>query len=177
MPKKKKHIYLLIGAIGSGKSFIGSIIHTYFNIPYFRVEDLILEMSKERILKDPEYISDVFRTIEQKIRQSLIELDQLVFESTGLTDDFDRMFISLQSDYQVTTIKINCDPETCLERVHSRDPSNYVSFSDERVEEINKAVSLKDFTPDYSIENMGKTSDRLKEEIRAILYHTTHAIP
>jgi len=177
MPKRKKHIYLLIGPIGSGKSFIGSIIHTYFNIPYIRVEDLILEMPKERILEDPEYISDVFRTIEQKIRQSLIELDQLVFQSTGLTDDFDRMFISLQSDYQVTTIKINCDPETCLERVHSRDPSNHFSFSDEIVEQINKAVIQKDFPPDYSIENIGKSSDKLKEEIRVILYHTTDAIP
>ena len=92
-------------------------------------------------------------------------------------DDFDRMLISLQSDYQVTTIKINCDPETCIERVHSRDPSKHVSFSSEIVEEVNKAVFQKDFPPDYSIENIGKSSDKLKEEIRVILYHTTNAIP
>ncbi len=177
MPERNKHIYLLIGPKGSGKSYVGRLFNTYFNIPFFRVENWVMEVRKERDLFDPEYIREAFETIERKIREVMREVDQLVFESTGLTDDFDRMLISLQSDYQVTTIKVNCSKDTCLERVRNRDQSNHINVSDHEVEEINSAVFLKDFTPDYSIENSDSKADKLKEEIRAILYNTTQAIP
>jgi len=174
---EKKQIYLLIGPKGSGKSFVGALFHTYFNIPFVLVENWVLEVRKGRELDDPEYISDVFQTIEERVRLELSEVEQLVFESTGLTDPFNKMLRNLKSDFNVTTIKINADAETCLERIGTRDPSMHINVSTEYIEEINKAVFQKDITPDYSIENIGKSSDKLKEEIRVILYHTTNAIP
>jgi len=177
MHRGQKHIYLLIGPKGSGKSYIGALIHNYFNIPFVRVEEWALEVRNGRNLDDPEYHRDIFHTIELRIREAINEVDYLVFESTGITDYFDQMLIQMKVDYQVTTIKIIADLETCKERILSRDPSIHVNVSDDLIEEIHTVFLLKDFTPDYSIENIGKSSDKLKEEIRVILYHTTNAIP
>ena len=54
-----------------------------------RVENWVLEVRKGRSLDDQKYIKDAFHTIEEKVRQALREVDQLVFESTGLTEHFD----------------------------------------------------------------------------------------
>lgn len=81
MKDKDKHIYLLIGPKGSGKSYIGTLFEKYFDIKFFRVENWVLEIKKDWDVMDEEYTKIVFQTIESKIRQALNKTDHLVFES------------------------------------------------------------------------------------------------
>ena len=165
----KKHIFLLIGPKGSGKTFIGTLIQEYFNIDFVRVEDRVTNVRKERNLDDPEYISDAFYIIEEGVRNALENVDQIVFESTGITLNFDLMLSSLKQDFKVTTIKIIAEPEICMDRVRTRDQSMHINVSDEKVKEINAAVELKRFRADYSIENSNKMLKDLLMEIRKIM--------
>jgi shikimate kinase len=169
---KDKHIYLLIGPKGCGKSYIGVLFERFFNIKFFRVENWVLEIRKDWDVMDNEYFEIVFQTIESKIRQALNITDHLVFESTGLSEYFDVMLANLQSEYKVTTIKVNADMDICIERIRTRDQSIHVDVSDEQINKINKAVLIKDLKTDFSIENSNTSINQLKVEVGKIVGKT-----
>jgi len=95
----RKTIFLLIGQKGSGKSFIGTLFDKEFGITFIRVEDWAKKIIKNRDVDDKAYLKQVFGSIEKGIRSSLAHKDQLVFESTGLTEYFDEMLERLKSDF------------------------------------------------------------------------------
>lgn len=174
---KQKHIYLLIGPKGSGKSFTCTLFQEKFHIHFVRVEPSVLKIRKNRDLGDPEYLKDAFRTIEKEVRNALKHLDTIVFESTGITDYFDRMLVSLRKDFRVTTIRLLADQETCRRRIRNRDASIHIPVSDNKVEEINAAVLARNLVTDYTIDNTGEGTGMLMEEIRAILDSTSGTNP
>ncbi len=164
-----KRIYLLIGAKGSGKSFIGTLIDKHFGIRFVRVEDWVKTLKRNDSLIDDNYLEQVFRTIEAGIRSELLTSDQLVFESTGLTQYFDQMLKSLQGDFQIVTIGVQADLETCLKRVKKRDQSIHIDFSDKEVNEINLAVLNANRQTDFEIDNRDMTETDLLSAFQAIL--------
>lgn len=168
----EKQIYILIGQKGSGKSFIGTLFNKYFNIDFVRVEDWILDLKNGRDIYDEEYLKEAFQTIESLVRKALSETDSLVFESTGLTEHFDKMLTNLQLDYIVKTIKINTDTEVCLDRIQNRDQSIHINFSNDLVKELNESIISKNLNTDYIIENNNKPADDLKDEIGRIIEST-----
>ena len=85
-----KIIYLLIGPKGSGKTFIGSLFNQY-GVEFVRVEDWAKEVKGSRDVTDKSYIDEIFRLIEELLTEKMHQTDRIVFESTGLTDSFDRM--------------------------------------------------------------------------------------
>ena len=166
---KKKTIYLLVGPKGSGKSYIGSLIDNQFSVKFLRVEDWARSVKKDRDVFDKEYVKEVFRAIENGIRKQLDEHDKIVFESTGLSEDFDTMLHSLRSDFDVKTIGVIADDKLCLERVKSRDQSIHVNVSDEQVRKINAEVKAKGMKTDFAIRNNDKTDMELIEALQGIL--------
>ena len=96
----RKTIFLLIGQKGSGKSFIGTLFDKEFGITFIRVEDWAKKIIKNRDVDDKAYLKQVFGSIEKGIRSSLAHKDQLVFESTGLTEYFDEMLERLTLNKQ-----------------------------------------------------------------------------
>ena len=162
-------IYLLIGQKGSGKTFIGGLFDEYFNIKFVRVEDWAKKIKRDKAIDDEGYLRKVFNIIESGIRSTLKEYDSIVFESTGLTDHFDKMLYDLQSDFKVITISIIAESKECLERIKSRDQSIHINVSDEQVNKINEAVIVKNIPTDFVIINSNKTESNLKEEIANII--------
>lgn len=78
---------------------------------------------------------------------------RIVFESTGLTEQFDRMLAKLQSDFNVVTIGVQADSNLCIEWVKSRDAEAHISISDDHVALINEQVLEKDIRTRYVIKN------------------------
>lgn len=95
-----KRIYLLIGQKGSGKSFIGTLMEKEFRIKFIRVEDWAKKIKKDRNVDSEAYLKQVFEENENEIRDSLTDMDKIVFESTGLTEHFDIMLESLRRDFK-----------------------------------------------------------------------------
>lgn len=56
------------------------------------------------------------------------QTDRLVFESTGLTDSFDRMLHNLQLKFRVVIIKVEAGDSLYLECVKTRDQSIHVTY-------------------------------------------------
>ena len=165
----RKDIFLLIGQKGSGKSFIGAIFDKAFGIRFIRVEDWAKKIKKERAVDNEAYLEQVFEEIEKGIRKCLNETDKIVFESTGLTEHFDQMLLSLKKDFAVTTIGINADSDICLDRVKSRDQTIHINVSDSQVNMINEKVRNKNFQHNFNIYNNNKSEIELIKELKNIL--------
>ncbi len=149
----RKIIYILIGPKGSGKTFVGQLVEAQLGIPFLRVEDIALKVKKDRAVDDTGYVREVFRAIEQAVREKVEADGRLVFESIGLTDDFDQMLRNLRRDCTVKLVGLKASPALCLERVRRRDASVHIDVSDQQVEQINVAVLRKHFTFDGQIDN------------------------
>ncbi len=167
-----KTIFLLIGQKGSGKSFIGTLFDKEFGITFIRVEDWAKKIIKNRDVDDKAYLKQVFGSIEKGIRSSLAHKDQLVFESTGLTEYFDEMLERLKSDFQVVTIGVFANGTICLERVKSRDQEIHINISDDQVLNINKKVRERNFDTDFAIVNENKSKKSLIKEIGELIEQT-----
>ncbi|TMU54677.1 AAA family ATPase [Flagellimonas algicola] len=165
-------IFLLIGQKGSGKSYIGELFETYFDIKFIRVEDWAKALKKSRNAMDGEYVSEVFQTIENGIKESMKRYPSVVFESTGLTPYFDRMLIRLHADFKVMTIGVKANSKTCMERIKTRDASIHIPIPLDQIESINKQVVRKNVQTTYTIENNNESEDTLKEKIAEILKGT-----
>lgn len=164
----RKEIFLLIGQKGSGKSFIGTLFDKHFGIRFIRVEDWAKKIKQERAINSEKYVKQVFEEIEKGIRESLNKTDKLVFESTGLTENFDQMLLSLRKDFKVTTIGINADRNICLNRVKSRDQTIHINIPDDQVNMINEKVRNRNFQSDFCIFNQNKSELEIVRELSGI---------
>ncbi len=164
-----KEILLLIGAKGSGKSFIGQLLQDEFGITFLRVEDWAKKVKEDRSIDEPSYLEEVFVVIEAEVRRALVHHDRVVFESTGLTPHFDRMISSLGKDYSVKTIKVVADHELCLNRVKNRDQEIHVAVSDHQVNAINQMVEERNLQTDFLLINESKGKDALRSSLLSIL--------
>ncbi len=166
---KKKQVILLIGPKGSGKTFIGSFIQERFGIRFLRVEDWAKAIKKSREVTDEVYLAEVFDCIETGVRKALLSSDHVVFESTGLTDHFDRMLASFRNDCKVTTIGISANSALCLQRVRSRNSSIHIAVSDDMVLQINEKVEKKDIETDFQIVNEDLSLTALQQKLNKML--------
>ena len=165
---RRKKVFLLIGQKGSGKSYIGKLFEEELGIKFIRVEDWAKRIKKDRAVNNEDYIRQVFEEIEVGIRNILEANDRVVFESTGLTEFFDKMLANLKSNFEVVTIGVFAESKLCLERVRNRDQSIHISVSDEQVTMINQKVIEKNMKTDFKILN-NEENDDLLEQIKNIV--------
>lgn len=166
---KNKLIILLIGQKGSGKSFIGSLLESEFNVKFIRVENWAKEIKRDRNIDDKKYLEEVFKTIGKGVKQEANSYDRICFESTGLTLQFDKMLENLRKEFNVVTIKIACDSEVCIERIKSRDRNIHINVSDNEIKRINAEVIRRNYKTDFKLQNDSKSKDELKKELNVIL--------
>lgn len=169
---ENKYIFLLIGQKGSGKSFIGTLFEKEFGIKFIRVEDWAKKIKKDRDVDNEAYLKQVFEEIEKGIRDNLTDKDKIVFESTGLTEYFDKMLENLRRDFQVITIGVIADNTICLERVKSRDQEIHINISDDQILRINEKVRERNFETDFSLINENKSEKELTTEIGNFIVQT-----
>jgi len=167
-----KTIYLLIGAKGSGKSFIGSLIQDNFNIPFLYVEDWVKEVKNDRDITNELYRVEAFAIIESGVREFLEREDQVVFESVGLTQQFEVMCESLKSDFNIISIGIKTDLDLCLQRVKTRNRSNNMPAPEDKIKLVNSEFKKKNRPTDYVIDNNNKSADELIVELKNIFSKT-----
>lgn len=139
------------------------------------MEDIALRFKKERQFNDADYIQEVFQCIEMTVRKILVTEDEVVFESTGLTDAFDQMLLRLKRDFKVILIHIKTDLEKCLTRVKSRDQSIHINVSDEHVMAINRQAVNKSLAYDGVIDNNKATAKEIIHAFEAIRKGAKHA--
>jgi len=163
-------IYLLVGPKGSGKSYIGKLMEQLYHINFIRVEDKVRSIRHGRSIDDESYLREAFEVIEQNIREALAAHDRIVFESTGLTEYFDKMLVNLSTDNVIVTIRVDASDDVCLKRIQTRDQQIHINVSDDEVILINKRVREKAISTSFTIFNENLTREELREKLDAIIY-------
>jgi dephospho-CoA kinase len=99
--------------------------------------------------------------VESEIRKRLSACNQITIESTGIALQFKEMIFRLKKDYSVKLVKIEADPDLCLKRIKSRDQSQHIAVSDDKIIEINKRAQSVSFDYDLVIDNNAATDDEI----------------
>ena len=162
-----KRLLILIGLKGSGKTYIGSLIHKKLGINFIRVEDIWLAIKQNRFSE--EYYSEGFRLVEQEIDNQFKNSELVTIESTGTSKFFKPFLRNLGNKYNLILIKINASPDICLRRVKSRDSSNHIPVSDDIVEQVNSEALEVDFEYDTIIENENSSDETILMKINEII--------
>ncbi|HOW26469.1 MAG TPA: hypothetical protein PK711_12460 [Bacteroidales bacterium] len=162
-----KHVIVLIGLKGSGKTYIGTLFKDKLGIKFFRVENIWLSLTTARL--SDEYIIEGFGLVEKELDRLLLDTDCITIESTGTTDYFSKFLDKLKLRYHVKLVKIQTNPELCLKRVKSRDSSLHVPVSDDIVDKINRDALKVDLNYDLIINNENSTDKEIIESIQKIL--------
>jgi shikimate kinase len=152
-----KTLYILIGPKGAGKTHIGSKVHDNTTIHFLRVEPIWLKLTPGE---------DGWAVVERTIDQLFQQQDEVMIESLGAGTGFDRLHSSLRNKYTVKLIKVATDLETCLHRVKTRDHSNHIPVSDEKVQEYNQIAARVDHPWDAIVDNNALATD---EEILKVI--------
>jgi len=162
-----KHIIVLVGLKGSGKTYIGALIQEKLGIKFFRVENIWLSLTTERLSN--EYIIEGFGIVEKELDRLLIDTDWITIESTGTTEYFRKFLNKIKSKYNVKLVKIQTNPELCLKRVRSRDSTIHVPVSDDIVDKINRDSLRVDLQYDLIVCNDKSTDKEIIEQIQKII--------
>ena len=164
-----KTLFILIGLKGSGKTFIGKIIEENLHIPFLRVENIFLKIKKDRHYLDKDYIKEGFELLETEIRNQLKENPKLIIETTGTADEFWDMINNLKKDFKVKFIKVQTNPELCIQRFLNRDNKDHINVSDKDVRMINELADKVDCDYDIIIENDNADAEEILKKIKALM--------
>ncbi|MBF2027058.1 MAG: shikimate kinase [Oscillatoriales cyanobacterium C42_A2020_001] len=147
----KKTLYILIGPKGAGKTYIGSRVDANTSIQFLRVEPIWLKLAPNE---------EGWQRVEYEIDQMFEQHDQIMIESLGAGEGFNQMYASLKQKYEVKLIKVSTDLDECLRRVKTRDSSNHIPVSDEKVEEYNRIAASIEHQWDAVIDNNNLATDQ-----------------
>lgn len=155
-----KTLFMLIGPKGSGKSHIGTLVGRNTGIYFLRVEPIWLSLGPGE---------DGWATVEATIDALFQQHDQLMIESLGVGEGFASFHASLAQKYAIKKIRIYADPDTCLNRVKTRNNAEHIPVSDDRVIEYNLLAAAVRYDWDLEINNNDfATDDEILQAIRAI---------
>ena len=137
-------LYMLIGPKGSGKTYIGNLIHQQTEIQFIRVESIWLNLQPGE---------NGWQKVEQVIDETFRNYSKVMIESLGAGEEFSRFRVSLAQKYTLKMIRVYTDLATCLARVKNRNSDDHISISDNKVEQYNQIAARVICDWDLEIDN------------------------
>ena len=156
---KQKVIYLLVGAKGSGKTYIGRLLERELKIEFLEVEQKLIEYIASSKFKSEQLPKDGYEIECKWIRESLQSKDEVISEATGSSKHLPEFISQLKAKYCLKLIRIKCPLETCLKRVMERPKSGQFALSNYKIKSINNLSHKVKLDWDLEIDNSGTFSD------------------
>ncbi len=158
-PNKKKVVYLLVGAKGSGKTHIGSLLERVLNIQFLKVEQRLIEYIGSTESKSEQLPNDGYDLEEKWIGEILQYRDEVISEATGSSKYLLRFIHRLGSKYILKLIRINCPLDICFERVKKRGATDHFNVQDDKIRSINASSHNVQLDWDLEIDNAGPATE------------------
>lgn len=147
-------LLLLVGLKGSGKTFTGIVLEKHLDVRFLRIESIFLDLlQREPNLEGIPLEQRGFQIVLEQLDELAQSHATLCIESTGTAHTFPEFLAALRQGFRVFIIRIKALPETCIERVMSRDASAHIPVSDDRLAEINARALQVDLPWDLEIDN------------------------
>ena len=152
-----KTLFMLIGPKGSGKTHIGMLVNQHTDITFLRVEPIWMSLKPDE---------DGWIKVEAAIDAMFQKQDMVMIESLGIGEGFAKFHAILVEKYSIKMIRVYADLEICFTRVKTRNNSEHIAVSDDKVAEFNKIASAVTYDWDLEIINNEFAVD--KQIIKAI---------
>ena len=157
--ESEKTVYLLIGAKGSGKTYIGEILEKSLGVRFLSVEPLLI--AHIALAKSPsdrlEY--DGYDIEESAIDEILLTQNEVITESTGSSEHLLNFIRNLRTKYTIRLMRVLCPLEECFKRVKSRNSADQFYVPDDRINSINEKTIRLELDWDLEIDNSGPALD------------------
>ncbi len=150
-----KHVLVLVGPKGAGKTTIGHILAADLGLHFLRVEPLFLEGRARLGSSHPQLEAVGFQAVLNAVRDALGRDEVVCFETTGASACVASLLEALQSEARVLLVRVLAAPEQCLTRIHSRDASIHIPVSDDQIERINAIAHTVAFPWTAELDNRG----------------------
>jgi predicted kinase len=156
-----KHVILLVGPKGSGKSTIGTLLETRLGIRFVRVEPIFLELRGILDPAHPEFERRGYEAVLSRLTAELNLVDTVCFETTGASRELEPALGELARVSTLLIVQVICDLDECKERIRGRDSSIHIPVSDDQVDRINAVASRVELPWAARIDNRGEFNPEL----------------
>lgn len=156
----RKHVYILVGPKGSGKSYIGCVLEKHYGITFLPVERLLLDHVRQNRLPASPLNKDGFDIEEEAIHRILERESAVISEATGSSSHLQGFLENLGGLYDLKLIRIHCPLDICFSRVKGRKTKDHFRVTDEQLRRINKESASIEFDWDLEIDNSGPASNQ-----------------
>ena len=131
------NMLFLIGAKGSGKSYIGALLEREMGIPYLRAEPLWKALKEDASIPANEYFQRGIEAVVAEASRLAGQYPCFTADSTGAFDDMPAFIDRFRPFCRPRLIHVTAQPATCLQRVRTRDQRIHINVSDAQVEMVN----------------------------------------
>ncbi|MFA5532788.1 MAG: FkbM family methyltransferase [Candidatus Shapirobacteria bacterium] len=161
-----KEVFLLVGPIAAGKSYIGQMIEEEFDIPFFRYENIFIEEQK----RDPDgYLKRAEPVARKAIFDFLEKHGKMCFENTMNREYAHEIMKSLQEIADVRLIYVHASSDVAKSRLAKRDQSTHVSWTSQELEKIYNDSEHMDLDYDLMIDNSSANRENLKTKLKPLI--------
>ena len=157
--RSQKTVFLLVGAKGSGKTYIGCLLEKALGICFIRVEQRLMEFLESRPSHSRDLANDGYDLELEWIDEALSEHHEVICEATGSSRFLSQYLNDIRKKYDLKLIRVVCPLDICFARVKRRSKKHQFTVTDEKVQEINAASHNVKLSWDLEIDNSGNASD------------------
>ncbi len=162
-----KKVYILIGAKGSGKSYIGRLIEKNLGIKFLLTESIFIK-TQGRNLLDKNYFKKGYRAVEKEIDKYLKNNNKIIIESTGAFDFFKNFLRKLRSKYDVKLIFIYTPLKLCLQRIKNRNYSNHIKMPESLIKKVYRITNSLNYNYSLRINNSDRGNKKIINSFKKI---------
>ncbi|MGE5672425.1 MAG: AAA family ATPase [Mycobacterium leprae] len=121
-----KHVIILVGPKGAGKSTIGDLLAKELGVRFVRVEPIFLAVREALGPAHPDYERCGFEAVRSRLTAELASADTICFESTGASDHFRWLMTELGRIAIILPVRVVAEPAQSIDRNNNRDAANNV---------------------------------------------------
>ena len=161
-----KDVFVLVGTIAAGKSYIGRLIENCFDIPFFEYEDIFIEAQKDHpdgFLKLAEPLA------EKAIFDFLEKRGRICFENTMSRPYALAILKKLQQVSDVRVIYVDTPIELARRRLQQRPKSTHVRWMKEELDRIYTGVKRIDLDYDIVLDNSHSSDEEIRRSLQELM--------
>jgi shikimate kinase len=130
----------MIGAKGSGKTYIGNLLESKLGIHFIRVEQRLIEHIQSTHAESDQLPNDGYDLELNWIEDILQTNNEVISEATGSSKHLPEFINHLKNNYDLKLVRISCPLDICFSRARKRVQDHQFQVTDESIRSINAAT-------------------------------------
>lgn len=161
-----REVFLLVGPIAAGKSYIGKLIESNFGIPFLEYEDIFVN---EQNINPDGYLKRAEPKAKKAIFDFLDQNGKMCFENTMNRPYASEIMEELKQIADVRIIRIRAPIEIAMERLQKRDSATHVVWPQQEIIRIYDDSEKKQLDYDLVIDNDDLTEKKIVSQLRPLI--------